>query len=58
VRGGRKAARHWWERFRRRILTTTPSGVKLTPSTTTPSMAMMQFNAVVARMSFLWASAV
>jgi hypothetical protein len=40
-------------RRRRRIFTTTPSGVNVTPTTATPSMAIMRLNAVVARTSFL-----
>jgi hypothetical protein len=44
---------HWCRRFLRRIFTTAPSGAKLTPSMTTPSMAMMRLDAVVARMQSL-----
>jgi hypothetical protein len=43
---------HWWRFFRRRILSTTPSGAKVTFSTSNLSIAMMRLNAV-ARTQFL-----
>jgi hypothetical protein len=45
---------HEWRRFLRRIFTTAPSGVELTPSTTAPSAAVMRLQAMVVRLKFLF----
>jgi hypothetical protein len=50
VRGGRKAARTLVGTLSPADPHHPPSAVKVTPSTTTPSMAMMRLNAVVAHM--------